>query len=211
MRTVPLPFRKLVRQLSAALLALTLAACTEAPQLAPIPADGVILSFGDSLTFGTGAARGQSYPDQLEKLTGRRVINAGVPGELSAAGAARLPGVLDQHRPDLLVLCHGGNDILRGYASATTQRNLTRMVQTARARGVEVVLIGVPERSLLLHAAPFYDEVARHSQVPLENQIMAEVLGERDLKSDRIHPNAQGYLRIAEAIHRLLQARGALL
>ena len=210
MRTVPLLFRKVVLQLSAALLALTLAACTDAPQLAPIPADGVILSFGDSLTFGTGATRGQSYPDQLAKLTGRRVINAGVPGELSAAGAARLPGLLDQHRPDLLVLCHGGNDILRGYAGAKIQRNLLRMIQTARERDVAVVLIGVPERTLLLHAAPLYEEVARHSQVPLENQIMVDVLGERDWKSDRIHPNAQGYRRIAEAIHRLLQDRGAL-
>lgn len=191
-------------------LALTLAACTETPQLAPIPSDGTILAFGDSLTFGTGAATHQSYPARLQRLSGRRVINAGVPGEVSARGAERLPALLDRHQPDLLVLCHGGNDILRGLPEQEVRDNLAQMIDAARKRGVQVVLLGVPARSLLLDTAAFYEEVAQHHGVPLEDDVIAAVLGEKQLRADRIHPNAQGYRHIAEAVYGLLRERGAL-
>ena len=69
-----------------------LAGCTQSAKLPPLAGDGVLLAFGDSLTFGTGAAEGESYPAVLERLTGLKVLNYGVPGEISAAGLARLAG-----------------------------------------------------------------------------------------------------------------------
>lgn len=189
---------------------LLVSACAEPPQLTPLPEDGVILAFGDSLTFGTGASREQSYPAVLADLSGRTVINAGVPGEVSAQGAARLPGLLDQYQPELLVLCHGGNDILRGNSEARIRDNLARMIEAARERGVQVVLIGVPARSLLLDTADLYQELAQRHEVPLEDGIIGAVLAERDLRADRIHPNGEGYRRIATAVHQLLRERGAL-
>lgn len=90
-----------------------LAGCTQKAKLPPLGGDGVLLAFGDSLTFGTGAGENESYPAMLEQLTGHKVLNYGVPGEISADGLARLPGVLEHEKPALLILCHGANDLLR--------------------------------------------------------------------------------------------------
>lgn len=194
------------------LLLLTLvAACDRGPGLSPLDVDAVILAFGDSLTRGTGAGEDESYPAVLERLSGRRVINAGVPGELSSEGRQRLPRVLERERPDLLILCHGGNDILRGRDTDTAEANLADMVRMARERGIEVLLVGVPERGLMFHkTADFYFRVAEDTGVPLESEAIAHIIGEQSLKSDQIHPNAAGYRYLAEAIDSRLREAGAL-
>nr|WP_305909554.1 GDSL-type esterase/lipase family protein [Methylomarinum sp. Ch1-1]MDP4522473.1 GDSL-type esterase/lipase family protein [Methylomarinum sp. Ch1-1] len=87
--------------------------CEQPPQLNKLPTEAVILAFGDSLTYGTGASPQRNYPSVLSQLTGLQVINAGIPGEISRNGRKRLPDILDKQQPDLLILIHGGNDILR--------------------------------------------------------------------------------------------------
>jgi acyl-CoA thioesterase-1 len=133
-----------VAPMVACCLMLALAACDGGPRLATLAPDATVLAFGDSLTAGKGAGRGEDYPSRLAPLTGLQVINAGVSGELSAAGHERLPALLAEHRPDLVLLCHGGNDILRRNGSESMQANLRNMVHTARAAGAEVVLLAVP-------------------------------------------------------------------
>jgi len=194
------------------LLALLLAqvGCGGPPELVPLAPDARILAFGDSLTFGTGAPPEQSYPVVLSALIGREVINAGVPGELSADGLARLPELLDEEQPNLLILCHGGNDILRGQDLGATQRNIESMIALARERDIPVVLMGVPARRLFVGTAEFYAEVAEAAKVPFEGEIIAAILSDAKLKSDPVHPNAAGYRRIAEAMHRLLAKTGAV-
>ena len=197
-----------------ALGALTLALLTGCgggtPPLTPLAPDAVILAFGDSLTHGSGAAREEAYPAILAQLTGREVVNRGVPGEVTAAGLARLPAVLDEVRPRLLILCHGGNDMLRKKGIGQATENIRQMVRMARERGVEVALIGVPAPGLLLGTAEFYEPLAEELAAPIEAEALAEILSDRDLKSDTIHPNAAGYRRMAEAIRDMLTEAGAL-
>jgi acyl-CoA thioesterase-1 len=204
------------RAIQAMLLCLgLLAACGRGaepvPELPPLPMDARILAFGDSLTWGTGTTPGNSYPGQLAERTGLEIINAGVPGETTAQGLERLPGVLDEYRPDLVLLCLGGNDMLRRMSRSALAYNLDAMVRLIHEREIPVVLISVPELSgLSLRSEPLYRELAGRHGLPLEDAIMAEVLGSRSLRSDQIHPNARGYARIADALHELLRRTGAL-
>ncbi len=193
-----------------AALILLLAACSAPPTLPQLPAGTVILAFGDSLTYGTGADSGQSYPTVLTALVGRRVINAGVPGEVSADGLVRLPALLDEHRPRLLILCHGGNDLLRKHNEQELARNLRAMVEAARTRGIAVVLVGVPAPGLLLSVPELYAALAKEQQLPYEAEALRTILGDRALKSDPVHPNAEGYRQFAQRLHALLHAAGAL-
>lgn len=184
------------------------AACSTTSPNAELSADGVILAFGDSITYGTGAGREQSYPQGLEQLTGRKVINAGVPGETTAEGLERLPAVLDAERPELLILCLGGNDFLRKLDEGEVENNLAEMVSLARDRGVEVVLIGVPRVGVMLKTHPLYYRIAEEQKVPLEGKVLQRILSERSLRADYIHPNAEGYRQLAEAVVVLLAKSG---
>ena len=189
---------------------LLLFGCNKTPQLPQLATDATILAFGDSLTAGTGAADTESYPAVLSRLTGRKVINAGVPGEVSTMGVQRLPELLERERPGLLILCHGGNDLLGRQNHQAIADNLRAMLRIARERGVPVLLVAVPSPDLSLTPPSLYAEVAREFKVPLEGKILRQVLGKSSLKSDYIHPNAAGYKLMAEAVVKLLKKSGAL-
>ena len=181
------------------------------PRLAPLAPDAAILAFGDSLTAGYGVAEDESYPAQLDRLLTQRVTRSGVSGETTEQGLRRLPGELERHRPDLLLLCLGGNDFLRRRDAARTEADLARMIELAREARVPVVLLGVPKPNLLLGGgAELYARLAVSYQLPLENEVIASVLADADLRSDRIHPNARGYERIAHGVRDLLRKAGAI-
>ena len=196
----------------AALLALALlAACSGGqPKLARLAPDAVVLAFGDSLTFGQGANPGESYPARLEALIGRKVVSSGIVGETSAEGLARLPAALDETKPQLVILCEGGNDFLRKLDEAQAADNLRAMVRLAKSRGAQVVLIAVPKPGLLPSPADFYAVVAKEFGVPHEEAALRKILTDNALKSDLVHPNAAGYAKLAEAIAALLKRTGAV-
>lgn len=183
------------------LMLLALPACRDrTPRVDPLPPGALILAFGDSLTAGNGAGRDASYPAVLEQLTGYRTVNAGRPGELSGEGLRRLPDLLQHYRPDLLILCHGGNDLLRRHDPARTAANLRRMLEAARGCDAQIVLLGVPQPGLWLKSAAFYQELADEYRIPCDTDILPAILSRRELKSDAIHPNAAGYRQLAQAL-----------
>ncbi len=208
---VPTPARWWSRAGALLLAVGLLAACGKStPALPKLGTDDVVLAFGDSLTYGTGAREEESYPAVLQGLIGRRVARAGFPGEVTEQGVQRLPGLLDEHGPRLLLLCMGGNDMLQKVDPAATEANLRTMVRQARDRGIEVVLIGVPKPELFGDVAGFYKKIATDLGIPLEDQVLKDVLYDRAYKSDAIHPNAQGYRKVAEALAKVLRRAGAV-
>ena len=187
------------------------AACTRGePRLRALPGDAVILAFGNSLTRGTGAAEEESYPAVLETLIGRRVVNAGVPGETTGEGLRRLPGVLEEVAPDLVILCEGGNDFLRGVPIETVKANLSAMIELVARSGAQAVLVAVPRPGLWARPPPLYRDLAGTFRIPLEEDVLRHVLTAPRLKSDPIHPNAAGYREIARALAGLLRRAGAV-
>jgi lysophospholipase L1-like esterase len=191
--------------------ALCLSGCKNRPEMAKLPGDAVILAFGDSLTYGTGASKPQSYPSVLAQLTSLQVINAGVPGEISRDGLVRLPALLDEYQPQLLILIHGGNDVIRKIPREETTGNLKRMLAAAKERNIQVLLLGVPQPGLfLLSSADMYVQVVEDERVPADLDILPDILADSDLKSDIIHPNAAGYRKLAEGIAESLRDAGAI-
>jgi len=196
--------------LSCFIPALLLTACHTSPRLKELPPNAVVLAFGDSLTYGTGALPEQSYPAVLQNLISRTVINAGIPGETTSEGLARLPQYLDRYHPAVVLLCLGANDMLRGLDEVAAAENLKEMIRLAEKQGAQVVLIGVPRPNLLVSTPEFYRQIADEFSLPFLENAMREVLKKNSLKSDFIHPNAKGYRKIAEGIALYLRKSGAL-
>jgi acyl-CoA thioesterase-1 len=194
----------------AILCGLAATGCDQTPTIEPLADDAVILAFGDSLTFGTGAKKEQAYPAQLQALISRTVINAGIPGEVSMSGLRRLPALLKQHQPDLVIICHGGNDILRRQNLQQTSNNIQQMIDISRSYGAEVILVGVPKFGIFLASTEFYTELADLNHLPIENTVLSDVLKVASYKSDQIHPNAEGYRVLAQRLAALLEYSDAI-
>jgi len=201
---------KALNQLSIIVFALLLAACSSESSLLPLSGGATILAFGDSLTAGNGAPQQGSYPAQLARLLNKNVINAGISGEESNEGRGRLEGLLEQHRPELLILCHGGNDLLRKRPVSELEANLREMIAMAQQRGVQVLLLGVPAPGIFLSSEDVYERLAEETGVAFIPELIADVLSSPALKADTVHPNEAGYTEIAGIIFGELKKLGAI-
>ena len=178
--------------------------------LSSLSNDSVILAFGDSLTYGYNVSKTESYPVVLETLTGLKVINAGIPGEISKQGLKRLPNVLDEYHPQLMILCHGGNDLLRKMDMKDMESNIRSMIQLSLDRGIPVILLGVPKPGLFLSSFDIYEKIATSTGIIFIEDLIPDILGDKSLKSDSIHPNKEGYYFMAEEIYKILMDNGAI-
>lgn len=204
--------KRLLPALVVLLIFSVLACHKDLPKIPHLNEDAVILAYGDSLTFGLGAEGfGDAYPAVLQRLINRKVINAGVSGEVTAKGLQRLPGLLDEYKPSLLILCHGGNDLMRKLGEEEAASNIRAMIRIARERGIDVVLLGVPRLSITsMSAAGFYKDIAEEFNILYDNHILFDIVSNASLKSDYIHPNVKGYRMMAEAVAELLLRGGAI-
>lgn len=199
-----------------ALLPLILIACSSEPRFPPLPKGANVLILGDSLSHGTGAADGEDYPSLLAASTGWNIINAGVPGDTSAAGLQRLPALLERHEVDLLIVELGGNDFIRRVPQQQTVDNLRAILSEARANGIQPLLLAIPAFSPFgaavgsLSDHELYQELAKETGTPLIEDIFSDVLASNALKSDPIHPNAEGYRLVEEGLRKALSKKGFL-
>jgi acyl-CoA thioesterase-1 len=173
---------------------------------ATVAADArLVVVFGDSLYAGYSLADGEGFAPVLQadlKVRGvaAQVVNAGVSGDTSAEGLARLGFVLDglARKPDLVVVGLGGNDMLRGLDPAATRSNLDAILAELKKRGIPAMLTGMlaapnmgPEYAGRFNA--IYPDLAAKYDVPLYPFFLQDVLGNRALMlQDGIHPNADG-------------------
>jgi len=170
-----------------------------------LPMDTKVLAFGDSITYGYRVAEDKNYPSQLSLLLQTEVINAGVNGEVTREGLRRLPSVLEKYKPQILIICHGGNDIIRRKSLIKAKENIAEMIKLARAKNIHVVLVGVPMIEVLtLSTAQIYHELANELSVPLEDSALEEILSDNYLKIDQIHPNEEGYKILSNKLANLI-------
>lgn len=196
------------------LFATLITACSESAKYTAIPKGATVLILGDSLSYGTGAKAGEDYPTLLAKTTGWKMVNEGIPGDTSAGGLERLPDLLAEYEPQLLIVELGGNDFLQQVPRSQTEANLKAILALAKAQNIETILVAIPEFNALRAAVgnladhPMYEAIAKETATPLITDVFSAVLSDRALKADQIHPNATGYLKVNEKVHESLKKLG---
>ncbi len=163
-----------------------------------------IIAFGDSITEGVGAAGpGTTYPEQLAERLGRPVINAGVAGDTTADALARIESVLAQD-PWLVIVELGGNDLLRQVPIEQTEANLSGIVERLLAARAIPILVEIHGPFGGGRYSDLFERLGEKYNVPVLEDALPDILSERSLKSDEIHPNADGYAKLAAAVSKEL-------
>jgi len=181
----------------------------------PIQAQPTLVFLGDSLTAGLGLERSQSYPSLVEARLREaglqwKVVNAGVSGDTSAGARARLDWIY-KGKVDMMFLCIGSNDGLRGVPVAEVEKNLRAILDRARREGTRVVLAGamVPDNYGRAYREAFrtlYPRLAKEYRIPFMPFLLEGVAMQPGLnQDDGIHPNAEGARRVAEGVWKVLE------
>ena len=174
----------------------------------------VILVVGDSLSAEYGVRRGTGWVSLLqERLKAAKrpeiTVNAGISGDTTAGGRSRLPALLRQHKPVVVVIELGGNDALRGMPLSTTQANLAAMARASREAGAKVMLVGMemPPNYGARYTQQFrelFKTVAKEENTALVPFLLAGVADRPDaltlFQSDRIHPNESAQPILADNV-----------
>jgi acyl-CoA thioesterase-1 len=174
-------------------------------------AAGTVLIVGDSISAGFGLDTREGWVSLLEQRLKRegfddKVVNASISGDTSAGGRARLPALLAEHKPELVILELGGNDGLRGMLPTQLQQNLAAMINSSKASGAKVLLLGMqlpPNYGARYNKvfAEAFSNVAAEKKIPLVPFFLEGVGGHPELmQSDGLHPAAGAQDKLLENV-----------
>jgi lysophospholipase L1-like esterase len=167
----------------------------------PFPQGSRIIAFGDSLTAGVQVPEDQAYPAHLGRLLGTPVLAKGVPGDTTAEALARVDADVLAQDPRVVLVCLGGNDMLRGLPPEDLFSNLREIVRRIQGKGALVVIIGLDWRlPSRVDYGDRYRALARETGSVYVDDFLDGVFGDPRLMTDQIHPNAAGYERVARRI-----------
>jgi len=174
-----------------------------------ITQDNRILAFGDSLTFGYQVEKQNSYPSILSNKINLNIDNKGISGELSNKGLKRLKKILNNEKYDVLLLIHGGNDILQNKSMRELKSNLNQMIKIATNKNLKIIMVSVPHKTMFgIEDLAIYKEIANENKnVILIENILTKILENNDLKVDYIHPNKLGYIKLSDEIYKHLNLK----
>lgn len=163
-----------------------------------------IICFGDSITFGYGAAQGQDYPTALAKLVGNPVINAGIDGDTTNEALKRLKDDVLDREPLVVIIEFCGNDFLRKVPVEVTVSNVKEMVRRSQEKGAIVAIVDVSAGMFLAEYRSAFRKLAKETKSVFIPHILSGIITNPSMKSDFLHPNANGYKLIAERIYKLI-------
>ena len=163
-----------------------------------------IICFGDSITFGYGANPGEDYPAALAKMLSLPVINAGIDGDTSTEGLKRIDSDVLDRDPFLVIVEFGGNDFLSKIHLDETIKNIEEIVNRIESRGAMVAIADVSAGMIMSGYRKEFKRLSRKCNTIFIPNLFSGILTNPSLKSDSIHPNAQGYKVIAQKIYRVI-------
>lgn len=157
-----------------------------------------VLIIGDSLVAGTGVPKDKSFPFLFDEWTPARVTADGKPGETSSQLLKRLPAAIRKENYRWVIVCTGGNNILRDQVDGSLKRDLVAIVNEIRKIRAHAVLMAIPDPKTR-QDLPVYREIGSAMRVPvLEN--VGTHLEDRHFLGDGVHPNAEGYRVVAQEL-----------
>lgn len=179
----------------------TLPGCAKR-EIANIHSKGTnIICFGNSITFGYGANAAESYPSVLAKMINIRVINAGIDGDTSTEALRRIESDVLKRDPLLVIVEFGGNDFLRKIPLDETLKNMEEMIKKIQSAGAMVAITDVSIGMIMSGYRKEFRHLSKKYNTIFIPKLFSGILTNPTLKSDSIHPNAEGYKLIAQKIY----------
>lgn len=163
-----------------------------------------IIAFGDSLTYGQGAGRTETYPAYLSQMLGRKVINLGVSGDTSAMGLARIKEI-KKYEPYMVLIEFSANDFFKRIPKEQTEKNLKEIVTQVQNIGAIAVLVDTGGAYPMETYTKIQKQIAAEYNTLFVPGIMDGIYNKQALKSDQIHPNAAGYKIVAEKVKKVIE------
>lgn len=160
-----------------------------------------IICFGDSITFGYGVNPGEDYPSVLSKISGKQIINAGVDADTTVEALKRLNSDVLDKEPFLVIIEFSGNDFLKKIPIEITEKNIKKMIDKIQARDSMVALVDTSAGFFLPEYRRILRKIAKEKGAIFVPEVLSSIITNPNMKSDFLHPNAEGYKLIAERIN----------